>query len=1097
MNKKAGQNNRSGMTGQALVLRSAIHLFRTQMVGMVCLLALYSTIQAQKPVLVDYSSLEDFQGESLGQWASYPPAQDIGYEPSLTPTRDFDAPGGRSLMRWIQPTRSGDLRFGFIKKVGLLANSAGRIDFDYRINAPAETARIEVGIAGADGYRYTSSVSAGTNRWTKASIALANFKRSGGKPLVSGTGVEAIYVIAHFSTAGKDSVYRFLIDNVVFAASRPAFFDIVVPASSAIEPWTSHITPVGYRPGAVVSIAAKAPVGLSRATVTLVNRMPGAGAKVDLFDDGTHGDARAKDGIWTNNAAHRFADADAPGIWRAELHGQTPDGSVIRTELRFLVHVKTRAGHPRLYFDESQKAKLVARTREEKLAKTWEYIQTAAKNSRATGEIAHGGRIFDLLDTEYLLPSLLGYFDVLNRARTRIAYNAFVAYLTDDVEARVAAREALLAVSRWNRWEPPWFTAHGQHTYYPAGLLAVDVALGYDLLYEHLSEAERSQIRRALIEKQIIPTYKEYFLDNRAMTDTSNWISHTVGGAIIAAAAIAGDVTPDEAGGKFDLYVNGLLLKIEAHMAASYLPDGSYGEGISYQEFDSETLAPMVSAVERSFGVDYWNTTRVKDSLRYALYTLTDPREASPDMGDTHPSAGHGIAPIVYRSKNPVIRWFYSRFDRPSIQHFIFYDDSVEPRPPASAGMPTSTIFEDKGNAVFRTGWEKDSITMLFRAGPNFNHHHADQGSFLITAFGEPLVTEAGWSDYYKDPYYATFFTQAVGHNTVLVDGNPESQIIPDTSQFKALNDYPRITDSITSEFYDGVGSDLSSVYPDRIERYTRRIVFLKPRYFVVCDDLRTAGDANRFDLLLHVPNRAGVKTQGLAAVYRAAKAALGVRSFLPEGAVLNVKDGRIPYHVFSARTPAETPLLPAYLDFETREPAKEVRFMTAVVPARTATEAEQLIGQMFHIAGENLNGIRVERGNETDLVMFSSRPESDLMRHAEWSATASVLAVTNRGSELKMLAAQNARIVTHATRRMFSAEEPASIAVDYATERLDAVVNSKTETRILLFVGAKPVRMTLDGDAITANAFRFDASAGTITMNIPAGRHEIRMDLK
>ncbi len=195
-------------------------------------------------------------------------------------------------------------------------------------------------------------------------------------------------------------------------------------------------------------------------------------------------------------------------------------------------------------FNATDKAKLIARTRDRKLAKAWEYIQTTSKNSRITGEIAHGGEVFEQLDTEYLLPSLLGYFDVLNRARSRIAYNAFVAYLTDDAEARTAAKDALMAVSRWNRWEPPWFTAHGQHTYYPAGLLAVDVALGYDLLYEHLTESERSEVRRALIEKQIAPTYREYFLDNRAMANTSNWISHTVGGALIAASAIADDVTP-------------------------------------------------------------------------------------------------------------------------------------------------------------------------------------------------------------------------------------------------------------------------------------------------------------------------------------------------------------------------------------------------------------------------------------------------------------------------------------------------------------------------------------------------------------------------
>jgi hypothetical protein len=217
----------------------------------------------------------------------------------------------------------------------------------------------------------------------------------------------------------------------------------------------------------------------------------------------------------------------------------------------------------------------------------------------------------------------------------------------------------------------------------------------------------------------------------------------------------------------------------------------------------------------------------------------------------------------------------------------------------------------------------------------------------------------------------------------------------------------------------------------------------------------------------------------------------------MPVGGLLSVKDGRIPYHVLAARTPAETPLLPGYLDFETREPANEVWFITAVVPARTATEAEQVIGQMFQITGENFNGVRVERGNETDLVMFSTRADSDLIRQAEWSATASVLAVTSSGRELRSLAAQNARVVTHATRRMFSAEGPVSIAVNYATDRIDAVVSSKAETKVLLRVGTKPVRILMDGNAIAGSAFGFDASAGTITISVPSGRHEIRMDLK
>src|SRR5947209_1587798 len=57
-----------------------------------------------------FTMRDDFQDDSLGQWASYPPAQDVGYEPSLTPTALLDARGGRSLMRVVRPTTAGPLR---------------------------------------------------------------------------------------------------------------------------------------------------------------------------------------------------------------------------------------------------------------------------------------------------------------------------------------------------------------------------------------------------------------------------------------------------------------------------------------------------------------------------------------------------------------------------------------------------------------------------------------------------------------------------------------------------------------------------------------------------------------------------------------------------------------------------------------------------------------------------------------------------------------------------------------------------------------------------------------------------------------------------
>ena len=81
--------------------------------------------------LEPYTWRENFQGTELGQFASYPPVQDVGYDPSLVPTAEYGAFGGRSLMRILKPVRSGPERFGFIRRLDLVASSSGTLSFAF------------------------------------------------------------------------------------------------------------------------------------------------------------------------------------------------------------------------------------------------------------------------------------------------------------------------------------------------------------------------------------------------------------------------------------------------------------------------------------------------------------------------------------------------------------------------------------------------------------------------------------------------------------------------------------------------------------------------------------------------------------------------------------------------------------------------------------------------------------------------------------------------------------------------------------------------------------------------------------------------------
>src|SRR5688572_17578388 len=145
--------NSSKHTSQsALMKRMWLSLLLCLLVtGLLTMSARAQTSVPNAKLTQPYTLREDFQGDSLGQWASYPPAQDVGYEPSLSPTSQFEAPGGRSLMRVVKPNLPGTLRFGFIRKIRIVVNEGAALSFAYRVNRPGTAAQIEIGFAGTNG----------------------------------------------------------------------------------------------------------------------------------------------------------------------------------------------------------------------------------------------------------------------------------------------------------------------------------------------------------------------------------------------------------------------------------------------------------------------------------------------------------------------------------------------------------------------------------------------------------------------------------------------------------------------------------------------------------------------------------------------------------------------------------------------------------------------------------------------------------------------------------------------------------------------------------------------------------------------------------
>lgn len=170
--------------------------------------------------------------------------------------------------------------------------------------------------------------------------------------------------------------------------------------------------------------------------------------------------------------------------------------------------------------------------------------------------------------------------------------------------------------------------------------------------------------------------------------------------------------------------------------------------------------------------------------------------------------------------------------------------EALRPAPPAT---PPSRLFPDGGYVVLRSGWEKDAHQLIFDVGPlgcpiTGGHGHADLLSIQCSVFGEPYLVDPGTYGYTSEPEWRDFFRSTAAHSTVLVDG--ASQALAAGPFSWQMRPRPRLRQWLSTGAYD-----LADAEHDAYQRlsdpvtHRRRVIFVKPRYWLLLDDLEGAAE--------------------------------------------------------------------------------------------------------------------------------------------------------------------------------------------------------------------------------------------------------------
>jgi Heparinase II/III-like protein len=770
-------------------------------------------------------------------WLSYPLAQDIGFDPGLY-TAQLN--GSRCLVREVKSYGQHVLRVGLIKPLPFRVTSESQFNLRYQLKMGGPIQAVTLTLAAENGRRYEAPLphESGTNSVTVRG-------RSLGVPH-TGAEIQALVIEATVQTPVLDSSNRLVLRHMEIVAERHNEIPLIKPE---LEHSASEGPPLAAHPvqaGGHLTVEAR-----SRTVL-----------KISVFDaDGKQANVTQKRlGSPGQKTTYQisFPRTLQPGLWRAVL-----DSGAARTEFQFLVPGNVPP-HPRVLLTRRRIKELRSQNASSPFLAA---LRVKAKDLRSTLTYStFAGTNIAILPRVSVFPGLPQYFSLLENYSNSIAFNAVEYQLTGDQAVLEAARKGLMTVASWPTWTPAWFSTHGLHTYYEVGVFSQRLAVGYDLIADRLTHAEKERITEALWQNGINPTVEEYFSNNRMPIAGSNWMANSIGGAVAVAVALYGDLPDWNA--RLGTALAELTVAYGRLLDGLFPGDDSEAEPAGYQEFAMKGLSYGMAALH-ALGIRPRGTEKMLQSFWWPRYAEVSTRTVL-DTGDFGGSlhALSGFAWEAEYSHDPSLRAFYDTAEAGrllGVSNVRQTGRSLEAAPglldltccslPAQPAPlpPPSRIFPRRGSAVLRSGWKSTDTVMSIRVGPWFNHEHHDQGTFQVASLGRKLISEAGYANYYTDPNYQTYFMQAPGHNTVLIDGNPFSQPGENGRYWKALARYPHFTAHVLSPDVDYLSADLAEAYGGVLSDFQREFIFLKPDVLIVHDRLQ-APLAHRYDWLMHVP---------------------------------------------------------------------------------------------------------------------------------------------------------------------------------------------------------------------------------------------------
>ncbi|MGQ9731476.1 MAG: DUF4962 domain-containing protein [Candidatus Zipacnadales bacterium] len=509
--------------------------------------------------------------------------------------------------------------------------------------------------------------------------------------------------------------------------------------------------------------------------------------------------------------------------------------------------------------------------------------------------------------------------------------------------------------------------------------------------------------------------------------------------------------------------------------------DGGWMQGETYWKRSAPFTFQLFDALRTAAGIDLYKLPWTQNTIKYKTY-MHPPYSTRGGFGDgpSLPPDGEdklAATRLAAALQDPLAAWYAAAI--PSVPgpitafDILWYDPNVQPQAPEA--LPPSAAFLDSGLFAMHSSLTDPRGFHLYGRGSrfgSFNHAHADQGHFSLYAFGEPLLIDAGYYDWYRSPHATSFARTSLAHNVLLVNGKIGQRVGDITARGK-------IETFLHTELIDYAVVEASAAYPETaLSSYRRHFIYLRPDQLIVWDEVKSPEKAT-FAWLLHFLSEPTVDEGASTAVVKQGAAGLVIGAFGPEKLQWSTSN-RFPKNpTFAEEDVKASPQWHTMLRSTKKVEAEELvllllPFQGATAPALQALEVEGGRGM------QAMNG---------QLIALLRQGEATPVAGGGLTAEANCVVLRRDGDGSETLFAHSLKSLSRGTESLLTVTVPVLIAGKFGPQ-LSVTVELTERGTISLTRPVAPSKVIVDGqEQVTSWAEEH------LNIELAPGRHTLSVE--